>query len=160
MNHTQTQAAKIARAYALDLLNQHLAAAIILHDRMRQSSRHIRGMDFIVVDDLCGSIADLMETCAHEIAGRMADLGGTPQWPVHPGRCMPEIMSVLPDPVRAVDWPTEDTGPIDIFAQAVLDAATVAEVYGNAATAGFLAQIPNADAPHLRKTIKITTAGR
>jgi starvation-inducible DNA-binding protein len=158
MIHAQSHAAKMARTRSLDLLNQHLAAAVILHDRMRQSPRHLRGADFIMVDDLCSRIADLMDICAAEITGRLADLGGTPQYPVQLGRYLPAIVSILPDPVRAVDWPAEDTGPIDVFAQSVLDAAAVAEVYGDAATADFLAQIWCDDDPQGWTTIKITTA--
>ena len=38
---------------SLALLNQNLAAAVILQDRMRRSSRDLMGENFIVIYDMC-----------------------------------------------------------------------------------------------------------
>ncbi len=147
-----------ARTRSLDLLNQHLAAAVILQDRMLQSPRHVRGADFIMVDELCDRIAHLMESCAGEIAGRVADLGGTPHWPVRPvprGRVAPIIPCDLPDPVRTEPKHAANDGALDLFGQSVLDAVSVAQAYGDGATADMLAQVWRDVDRHLWMTVRI-----
>jgi hypothetical protein len=39
------------------VLKQHLAAAVILQDRMRRSARNLIGENFIMIDDMCGQVA-------------------------------------------------------------------------------------------------------
>jgi len=108
--------AEHARARSLDLLNAHLAAAVILQDRMLQSPRHVRGVDFIMVDDLCDRIAHHMAPCAGGMAGRVADLGGTPHWPVQIVRCVPGRVYDLRDDVILDAWPVIDASPMGDFA--------------------------------------------
>ena len=75
---------------SLALLNQHLAAAVILQDRMRRSPRNLLGENFIMIDDMCDQVASLMETCTMLIADRLRDLGGTVRWPVLRDEGFPE----------------------------------------------------------------------
>jgi hypothetical protein len=72
------------RQQTLSLLNQHLAAAVILQDRMRRSSRNVLGANFIMIDDTCEQVVSLMEICTTLIVARLADLGGTANWPALP----------------------------------------------------------------------------
>ena len=130
-----------ARQQSLTLLNQHLAAAVILQDRMRRSPRNLMGENFIMIDDMCDQVASLMETCTMLIADRMHDLGGTVRWPVildevvleqnvHRSSFAVQLVSGLPD-----------AEPLDAFGRSVLDAVTVATAYGDTPTAVLMEQI-------------------
>jgi len=141
------QTADEIRNTSIDLLNQHLAAALILQDRMLQSPRHIRGPDFIMVDDLCDRVARLMEGCTMVIATRVADLGGALQWPVRLG-WYPSA-----EPLEAE---LAIVTPLDEFAQSVLDAAAIAEAYGDAATVDVLAGVWRDVDRHLWMSVKAT----
>jgi len=143
MTPSRSRNAETARTTSLDLLNRHLAAAVILQDRMLHSSRNVRGPDFIMVDDLCDRVARLMEGCTMVIATRVADLGGVPQWPDQLGWRTPTTPKVAPI-----------AGPLEAFAQSVLDAATVAEAYGDEATSDLLASMWRDVDRHLWMTVK------
>jgi len=136
-----------SRKQSLKLLNQHLAAAVILQDRMQQSQRHVRGPDFIMVDDLCDRVARLMQGCTTVIASRVEDLGGVPQWPAQLG---------LHPAILADEADVAISSPLDAFAQSVLDAATVAEAYGDATTADLLAGLWRDVDRHLWRSVKST----
>lgn len=111
------------RQKSLTLLNQHLAAAVILRDRMRRSPRNLTGENFIMIDDMCDQVASLMESCTMLIADRLHDLGGTMRWPVlldevmseqsvrHPSRAGQLVNSMLDaEPLDAVTV-TAETSP-------------------------------------------------
>jgi len=136
-----------ARSRSLDLLNRHLAAAVVLQDRMRQSPRNVRGRDFIMVDDLCDRVARLMEGCTVVIVARVAGLGGVPKWPDQPD-CYSRTI--------AAETQLAIAGPLDAFGQSVLDAATVAEAYGDTTTADLLAGLWHDVDRHLWMTVKST----
>jgi DNA-binding ferritin-like protein len=154
--HAQPDVAEMARTRSLGLLNQHLAAALVLQDRMLQSPRHLRGDDFIVVDELCHSFAHLMEDCATEIAKRLTDLGGSQMWPVSAGQYRPAYMSDMPDPIKAADCPITDAEQLEDFAQSVLDAAVLAEAYGDGRTADLLARLWREVDCHLWMNVNMT----
>lgn len=130
-----------ARQQSLALLNQHLAAALILQDRMRRSPRNLIGANFIMIDDMCDQVASLMETCTMLIAERLHDLGGTVRWPVlldgsvaDRNLCSPGMAGQL-----VIGWSCAE--PLDAFGQSVLDAVTVAAAYGDTTTAEVMEQI-------------------
>ena len=156
MTYAKSYIAELSRVKSLDLLNAHLAATVILQDRMQQSPRHVRGVNFIEFYDLCDRIAQLMETCAGEIARRVADLGGVPQWPIPMVQCGPIQVSDLSDVTVNDTRPVANSGPLEDFAQSLLDAATVAEAYGDATTAEVLAQVWRDVDRHLWLTFKMT----
>ncbi len=139
--HLQSHVAKVACTRSIHLLNEHLAAAIILQDRMLQSPQQVRDADFIMVDNHSKRITHLMDACAGEIAEQVEGLSYIPCWPVQLGQCAPIIISNLPDPVRAVPWSAPEFDPLDVFAQSVLDAAAVAEAFDDVTTLGLLGQI-------------------
>ena len=130
-----------AREQSLALLNQLLAAAVILQDSMRRSPRNRMGANFIMIDDMCDQVASLMETCTMRIADRLHDLGGTVRWPVLLDEFMSENSvrhpSMTGQPVNGLP----DIKPLDAFAQSVLDALTVAAAYGDTATFEVIEQI-------------------
>jgi len=130
-----------ARQQSLALLNQHLAAAVILQDRMRRSPRNRMGANFIMIDDMCDQVAGLMETCTMRIADRLHDLGGTVRWPVLLDEVMSEISVRHPSMTSQLVNELPDVKPLDAFAQSVLDAVTVAAAYGDTATAEVFEQI-------------------
>jgi starvation-inducible DNA-binding protein len=129
------------RQQSLDLLNRHLAAAVILQDRMRRSPRNLKGANFIMIDDMCDQVASLMETCTMLIADRLHDLGGKVLWPV----LLDEFVSVqgarCQSTAGQIVTGLSDAEPLDAFGQSVLDAVAVAEAYGDTATAGVMEQI-------------------
>lgn len=129
------------RQQSMALLNRHLAAAVILQDRMRRSPRNLMGANFIMIDDMCDQVASLMETCTMLIADRLHDLGGKVLWPV----LLDEAASgrSARDPDMAGQWINglSDAEPLDAFGQSVLDAVAVAEAYGDTTTAGVMEQI-------------------
>jgi DNA-binding ferritin-like protein len=130
-----------ARQQSLALLNQHLALAVILQDRMRRSPRNRMGANFIMIDDMCDQVAGLMETCTMRIADRLHDLGGTVRWPVLLDEVMSEISVRHPSMTGQLINGLPDMEPLDAFGQSVLDAVTVAAAYGDTATAVIMEQI-------------------
>lgn len=130
-----------ARQQSLALLNQHLAAAVILQDRMRRSPRNRMGTNFIMIDDMCDQVASLMETCTMLIAGRLNDLGGTVRWPVLLDDVVSKQNARRPSPASQPHNGLPDVEPLDAFGQSVLDAVTVAAAYGDTTTAAVMEQI-------------------
>ena len=130
-----------ARQQSLALLNQHLAAAVILQDRMRRSPRNRMGANFIMIDDMCDQVASLMETCTMRIADRLHDLGGTVRWPMLLDDFMSENSGRDSIMTSQMVNGLPDLKPLDAFAQSVLDAVTVAAAYGDKATAEVMEQI-------------------
>ena len=135
MQAAQNASIEQARQQSLALLNQHLAAAVILQDRMRRSPRNVMGENFIMIDDMCDQVASLMETCTMLIADRLHDLGGTVRWPV----LLDELVS-RQSVSHLIDGP-QHSEPLDVFGQSVLDAVAVAAAYGDTTTAGVMEQI-------------------
>lgn len=130
-----------ARQQSMALLNQHLAAALILQDRMRRSPRNLMGENFIMIDDMCDQVASLMETCTMLIADRLHGLGGAVRWPV-----MLDGIVLVPcighqKSVGQLADRLPDTKPLDALGQSVLDAVTVATAYGDTTTAEVLEQV-------------------
>ena len=150
MQLSQNASPEQARRQSLALLNQHLAAAVILHDRMQHSPRNLWGANFIMMDGMCAQVSSLMETCSTLITARMADLDGTAGWPVGQDlagqfdgvnvRPAQRGLRRLPmaNPIVMAQAEME---PLDAFGQSVLDAATVAEAYGDTTTAEVMAQV-------------------
>jgi starvation-inducible DNA-binding protein len=67
------------RTQSVDLLNQHLAAAIDLHGQIKQAHWNVRGAGFIAVHELFDTIAGQVLALVDTIAERTAALGGTAQ---------------------------------------------------------------------------------
>jgi starvation-inducible DNA-binding protein len=65
------------RFKAVELLNQHLAAAIDLHAQVKQAHWNVRGPAFIAIHELFDKAADVVESYSDTIAERAAALGGT-----------------------------------------------------------------------------------
>jgi starvation-inducible DNA-binding protein len=130
-----------ARQQSLALLNQHLAAAVILQDRMRRSPRNRMGANFIMIDDMCDQVASLMETCTMRIADRLHDLGGTVRWPVLLDTLVSKQSARRSSPASQTHNGLLDIEPLVAFGQSVLDAVTVAAAYGDTATAEVMEQI-------------------
>lgn len=124
-----------ARQQSLALLNQHLAAAVILRDRMQRSPRNLRGVNFIMIDDMCDRVACLMEACMMLIADRLNDLGGTVHWPVLLDRV--DLEQTVRRSSFAVQMVSGLSGaaPLDAFGPSVPDAVTVATACGDTTTA-------------------------
>jgi starvation-inducible DNA-binding protein len=141
MTTAQNQSMERARQQSLALLNQHLAAAVILQDRMRRSPRHLPGATFIMIDEMCDQVASLMETCTTLIAARLEDLGGTAIWPVLLDTTVPDQSAQRIRIENPLVLRFGEADPLDAFGQSVLDAVTVAEAYGDTTTADVMERI-------------------
>ena len=141
MHAAQKASLERARQQSLALLNQHLAAAVILQDRMRRSPRNLMGANFIMIDAMCDQVASLMETCTMLIADRLHDLGGTVSWPVLLDEVLSEQVVRSSRAAAPLVIAFADVEPLDAFGQSVLDAVTVAEAYGDTTTAEVMEQI-------------------
>lgn len=138
------------RRQSLALLNRHLAAAVILYDRMQHSPRNLLGANFIMMDGMCAQVSTLMETCSTLITARMADLDGTARRTTGPDRSERPGQTKTPPAQRGlrrlpmaspIVMALTEMEPLDAFGQSVLDAASVAESYGDTTTAEVMAQV-------------------
>lgn len=141
MRAAQNVTIERARQQSMTLLNQHLAAAVIIQDRMRRSPRNLMGANFIMIDDTCDQVASLMETCTLLIADRLHDLGGTVCWPVLLDEAVSEQRIAHPSMAGQLVTGLPDLEPLDSFGQSVLDAVTVASAYGDTTTAEVMEEI-------------------
>lgn len=141
MQAAQNASPEQARQQSMALLNQHLAAAVILQDRMHRSARNLMGANFVMVDATCAEVSSLMETCTVLITARLTDLGGTAQWPVGlaalpPERGLRRYRSSAPQSITLTEME-----PLDAFGQSVLEAATVVLANGDTTTAEVMEQV-------------------
>jgi DNA-binding ferritin-like protein len=149
MQATQNTPADRAWAPSLTLLNQHLAAAVILQDRMRRSPRNLRGDCFIMVDAACNQVASLMESCAAQITVRLVDLGGSAQWPGQLGTPIAAQRRETPSPEQLSGQLSTalsaalfvEPEPLDAFGHSVRDAIATAQAFGDTSTAAVMEQI-------------------
>jgi len=114
---------------------------VILQDRKRRSPRNRMGANLIIIDDMCDQAANLMETCTMRIADRLHDLGGTVRLPVLLDKFMSDNSVWDPSMTSQLANGLPDKKPLDAFGQSVLDAVTMAAVYGDTATAEVMKQI-------------------
>lgn len=110
-----------ARQQSIALLNQHLAAAVILRDRMRRSSRNLMGENFIMIDGTCDQVASPMDACTMLIPGRLYDLGGTVRLPVLLHKVMSEQSLRHLGKAGQLVNELPDAEPLDAVGQSVLD---------------------------------------
>ncbi len=79
LHHTANTLSENIRAKSVELLTQHLAAAIDLHAQIKQAHWNVRGPAFIAVHELFDKVADAAEGYSDLIAERAGALGGVAQ---------------------------------------------------------------------------------
>ncbi len=77
MQKTHNTLPKKIRVQSVELLNQHLAAAIDLHAQMKQAHWNVRGPGFIAIHKLFDQVSSEVENYSDLLAERAAGLGGT-----------------------------------------------------------------------------------
>jgi|KBSSwiStaDraftv2_1062776.scaffolds.fasta_scaffold171795_2 starvation-inducible DNA-binding protein len=77
MQLTGNSLPETARPQSVELLNQHLAAAIDLHGQLKQAHWNVRGTDCIAIHKLLDKISVHVEGSSDLIAERAGGLDGT-----------------------------------------------------------------------------------
>ncbi len=77
MHKTHNTLPEEIRIQSVELLNQHLAAAIDLHAQMKQAHWNVRGPGFIAIHELFDKVSAEVEDFSDLIAERAGGLGGT-----------------------------------------------------------------------------------
>jgi starvation-inducible DNA-binding protein len=79
MQHTHNTLGADIRAQSIEVLNQHLAAAIDLHAQVKQAHWNVRGPGFMAVHELFDRVSEDVEKYSDMLAERAGGLGGTAQ---------------------------------------------------------------------------------
>jgi starvation-inducible DNA-binding protein len=141
MQPTRNTLSENIRAQSIELLNQHLAAAIDLHAQMKQAHWNVRGPGFIAIHELFDKVSVEVENYSDIIAERAGGLGGTAQGII---QSVAEQTFLAPYPlgiadeqkhVAAVSW------TLAAFGQSVREAIDKATALGDANTADIFTEI-------------------
>lgn len=128
------------QAQTVALLKAQIAAASAVFARMAGSSRHVAGVDFVMLDHSCGQIARLMDRCCALIAERVQSLGGSAEWIAQfPTDQVAE--QARPMSMRKVAEDAFYAATLKALCQSLLDAATLAETQGDKPTSDLLTRV-------------------
>jgi DNA-binding ferritin-like protein len=126
------------RLRSLHVLRGQLLEASGLFDRTMDAPHHVIGADFIMIDERCGQVAQLMNDCCARIVVRMQELAGPadgPKWAM-PDRRFGDAGAALAQAEIELDT---SVATLDEFGQSVLEAAGLAIAHGDRSTADLLA---------------------
>jgi len=129
------------RAQSVELLNQHLAAAIDLHAQVRQAQWNVRGPGFIAIQELFDKVAVEVENYSDLIAERPGGLGGTAHSTV---QVAAERCFLIPYPLDIADEHQHVfavSGTLAAFGQSVREAIGQTATVGDATTTDLFAEI-------------------
>ncbi|HEU5069922.1 MAG TPA: DNA starvation/stationary phase protection protein Dps [Verrucomicrobiae bacterium] len=76
LNQTKNDLAEQTRCKMIEVLNQHLAAALDLHSQAKQAHWNVKGPIFFSLHELFDKVAEELDGVADEIAERAVALGG------------------------------------------------------------------------------------
>ncbi len=141
MHPTHNTLSENIRAQAVELLNKHLAAAIDLHDQLKQAHWNVRGPAFIGVHELFDKVAGEAESYSDLIAERAAGLGGVAEGTV---QVAAERSFLIPYPLRIADENEHIfavAATLAAFGQSARDAIGQSETFGDADTADLFTEI-------------------
>jgi DNA-binding ferritin-like protein len=128
------------QAQTVALLNMQIAAASEVFVQMIHSSRHVAGVDFIMLDHSCDRIARLMDRCCALISERVLSLGGNADWAAQfPTDQTPE--HTRPMSALKVADDAFYAATLEALCQSLLDAATLAERQGDGPTSDLLTRV-------------------
>ena len=129
------------RRQSVELLNQHLAAAIDLHAQVKQAHWNVRGATFIALHTLFDSVARVADGYSDLLAERAGALGGTAQGTI---RVAVERSFLVPYALGLADGREHAfavSGALAAFGQSARAATTAATAFGDADTADLFTQI-------------------
>jgi starvation-inducible DNA-binding protein len=141
MHQTRNTLSEGVRAQSIELLNNHLAAAIDLHAQMKQAHWNVRGPAFIAVHELFDKVSDEAEKFSDLIAERAGALGGTAQGTV---QVAAERSFLVRYPLGIADESQHIfavSGALAAFGQSVHEAIAKATDLGDATTADLFTEI-------------------
>jgi starvation-inducible DNA-binding protein len=141
MQHTHNTLTATVRAQSIEVLNQHLAAAIDLHAQVKQAHWNVRGPGFIAVHELFDTVSEDVEKYSDMLAERAGGLGGTAQGtlPVVTKRSF-----LVPYPLGIADVLQHVfavSAALAAFGQSTRDAIDTTDKLGDKATADLFTEI-------------------
>lgn len=141
MQHTHNTLARTIREQSVEILNDHLAAAIDLHAQVKQAHWNVRGPGFLAVHELFDKTAEEVEGYSDMLAERAGNLGGTAQGtlPVVAKRSF-----MVPYPLGIADVEQHIfavAAALAAFAQSARDAIETTDDLGDKATADLFTEI-------------------
>ena len=141
MHPTHNTLSENIRTQAVELLNTHLAAAIVLHGQLKQAHWNVRGPTFIAVHELFDKVAGEAESYSDLIAERAGGLGGIAEGTV---QVATERSFLIPYPLRIADENQHlfaVAATLAAFGQSARDAIGQSEALGDADTADLFTEI-------------------
>jgi starvation-inducible DNA-binding protein len=141
MHPTRNTLSETIRTQSVELLNEHLAAAIDLHAQVKQAHWNVRGPGFIAIHELFDKVSIAVEDYSDQVAERAGGLGGTALGIIQTAA---ERSFLIPYPLGIADENEHVfavAGALAAFGQSTRQAATKATDFGDADTADLFTEI-------------------
>ena len=129
------------REQSIEILNEHLAAAIDLQAQVKQAHWNVRGATFIAIHELFDKIAEEAESYSDLLAERTGGLGGTAQGTV---QVAASRSFLVPYPHGIADEKKHlfaIAGSLAAFGQSVREAIALTAAADDAATSDLFTEI-------------------
>jgi starvation-inducible DNA-binding protein len=141
MQSTRNTLSENIRAQSVELLNEHLAAAIDLHAQVKQAHWNVRGPSFIAIHELFDKVSVDVENYSDLIAERAGGLGGTAYGTI---QVVAERSFLVPYPLGIADEQQHVfavSATLAAFGQSVREAIGQAATFGDVDTADLFTEI-------------------
>jgi len=141
MQTTHNTLAESIRRQSIELLNNHLAAAVDLHGQVKQAHWNVRGPGFIAIHELFDKVSEAVEDFSDQLAERAGGLGGTAHGTVQTAA---EKSFLIPYPHGIADEKSHVfavAGGLAAFGQSAREAIDKATKSGDTATADLFTEI-------------------
>ena len=141
MNKTRNTLHETIRAQSVELLKQHLAAAIDLHAQTKQAHWNVRGPNFIAIHELFNRVSEQVETYSDMLAERAGGLGGVAQDTI---QVATKNSFLVPYDLGLADESQHVfavAGSLAAFGQSVREASVTAAKFGDADTSDLFTEM-------------------
>ncbi len=141
MNKTRNTLHETIRAQSVELLKQHLAAAIDLHAQTKQAHWNVRGPNFIAIHELFNRVSEQVETYSDMLAERAGGLGGVAQGTI---QVATKNSFLVPYDLGLADESQHVfavAGSLAAFGQSVREASVTAAKFGDADTSDLFTEM-------------------
>ena len=141
MHQTHNTLSENIRAQSVELLNQHLGAAIDLHAQVKQAHWNVRGPNFIAIHELFDKVSVEVENYSDLIAERARGLGGAAHGTIQVAVERSFLNPYPLDVANEIDHAFAVSGALAAFGQSVRQATGQAVAFGDADTADLFTEI-------------------
>jgi len=141
MQPTHNTLAESIRRQSIELLNNHLAAAVDLHGQVKQAHWNVRGPGFIAIHKLFDKVSEAVEDFSDQLAERAGGLGGTAHGTV---QVAAERSFLVPYPHGIADEKSHVfavASSLAAFGQSAREAIDQVTKFGDGATADLFTEI-------------------